>query len=54
MESIAREGANWFENKWNQIRNQTKETVEIPITSLLDGSRVTRENYISICSRQED
>ena len=48
---IAREGSNWFEDRVNDIQgvvNKTKENVTIPITSSLDGAKVTRDKYIKV------
>ena len=45
---IAREGSNWLEDRWNDVQSKTKESVEIPITLSLDGSKVTRDMYISV------
>ena len=45
---IAREGSNWFEDRWNDVQSKTKENVTIPITSSLDGAKVTRDNYIKV------
>lgn len=45
---IAREGSNWFEDRWNDVQSKTKHSVDIPITALLDGNKVTREMYISV------
>lgn len=48
---VAREGANWFENSLNMTKSKTKETVRIPITSSLDGAKVTRDTYIHVNNR---
>lgn len=45
---IVREGANWFEDRWNAVQSKTKQSVEIPIVTSLDGNKVTREMYISV------
>lgn len=46
--NIDRDGSNWLEDNWNKTKSKTKETVTIPITSTLDGSKVTRDMYIKI------
>lgn len=45
---ILRDAANVIDGILDQVKSKTKETVTIPITSVLDGSRVTREMYIKV------
>ena len=48
---IARESSGWMENLSNTVKSKTKESVDIDITSVLDGRKVTRDMYIETAEK---
>lgn len=48
---IARESSGWMENLSNTVKSKTKESVDIDITSALDGRKVTRDMYIETAEK---
>ncbi len=48
VHEIMRDDSAWYQSAWNLTKSKTKETVEVLIIPSLDGTTLTREQYIDV------